>query len=168
MTTKRSKYSHPESLPSFRLQSSTLQTIGPEDYKQSKNLVLAFVDGPRCAICGQLINDLMSRYSEIRNLNAEILAILSPRGSTEVVQTRYKPPFPVLFDPDERAAAACFGADAVRRPTVIVTDRFGSIWLHQVPTESGDSLDVDEILEELRFIQMQCPECGIPDEPPLP
>jgi peroxiredoxin len=140
--------------------------VGPDDYRQHKNLIVVFVDGPRCPTCGRLINELISRYGEIRSLNGEVLAILSPKGSTEIVQTRYRPPFPLLFDPDERAATVCLGSNGVRRPAVIVADRFGTVWMYHHPKKVGEAVDVQKVVEELRFIQIQCPECGVPDSPP--
>jgi hypothetical protein len=72
--------------------------------------------------------------------------------------------FPVLIDRDARARrGAGIAPDAA---AVFVADRFGVVYRsdrlgrdHHFPVSR-------ELVSEVRFIGIQCPECGVPDVPP--
>jgi hypothetical protein len=50
-------------------------------------------------------------------------------------------------------------------PAILVADKFGGLWLRLVPARQDGNPDLARIFEQLRFIDIQCPECSVPDEP---
>jgi len=144
-------------LSGFRLQSAAGETLGPQDYKEKKNLVVVFFD-PRCAPCTDFLSDMAARYEDYTEMDAEVLAVGG--GSLdevrEVAASRGLP-YPVLADPDGHVRSRYSGVV----PAVFVADRFGEIRL--VRAEDGEHLpDQTAILDRLALIELECPECGVP------
>src|SRR5687768_13669270 len=84
-------------LPSFSLPGVNVPGhVSPWDYKQHKNLVLFFFHDRECAPCLQLLRELAHGYEEYRQLNAEILAIVSSElQDLSQLQHELQLPFPL-------------------------------------------------------------------------
>lgn len=48
---------------------------------------------------------------------------------------------------------------------LIIADRWGVVYFVQETTTLHDLPPVDEVIEWVRYLSMQCPECGVIDEP---
>ena len=72
-------------------------------------------------------------------------------------------PFPVLADVD---GAALRRMNVPRgRTALIIADRWGVVY-HSVEAETAADLpEEDEVVEWVRYLATQCPECGVPDDP---
>ena len=147
-----------EMLPDFRLESAGGGMLGPQDYKEKKNLVVVFFD-PACAPCGNFLSDVAARYDNYRDTNTEILAI--GEGSLDEVRdatSGRQLPFPVLADSDGHVLRKY--SDST--PAVFVADRFGEVRLVRSAEEGKHFPDQPTILSRLELIEFECPECGVP------
>lgn len=70
-------------------------------------------------------------------------------------------PFPVLLD----TTGATRGWAPVGEAAVVVADRFGVVYDQAHSRDANDLPDTAALIEWLRFLATQCPECGVPDEP---
>lgn len=157
-------------IPSFSLPAVNVSGhISPWDYKQHKNLVLIFFRDPGCAPCVRLLRELAASYEEYRQLNAEILAIVSSDlEQLNKLQHELELPFPLLSDPDAGVLNSYEEGSLVARPVfgVFITDRWGALFSKTVGSEM-DKLPADaEIRDWLSFIEIQCPECSPPERWP--
>lgn len=146
-----------ELLPGFRLKSVDGTLIGPQDYRERKNLVLVFFDID-CEPCGRFLEDAMHRYDDYLEQNAEILVIgNAPESDLRDLVKGLRLPFPVLSDPE----GVVLDEYSNGVPTVIVTDRYGEIKMVE-RMDNGKMLpNQDKILSQLDLIEMQCDECGV-------
>ncbi|MGH7445992.1 MAG: hypothetical protein ACRELT_00430 [Longimicrobiales bacterium] len=53
----------------------------------------------------------------------------------------------------------------IRDSALIIADRWGVVYFLQETTTFDDLPPVDEVIEWVRYLSMQCPECGVIDEP---
>lgn len=155
-------------LPDFELPSSGGKPVAPADFRNRRNLVLAFVGeyssehSPSSS--HSLLLDLARHYAEIVQENAEVLAIV--RGTTAQaahLRERYDLPYPVLADEDGRAHRAYGAVTLDGRATseaVYVAGRFGKVYLDSRATDTPSLPMWHGILGALRYIEAQCPECG--------
>src|SRR5438094_9318009 len=119
-------------LPSFSLPSVNVSgNVSPWDYKQHKNLVLILFREPACQPCLRLLRELAATYEEYRQLNAEILIIIS--GDLEQLtklQNDLQLPFPILADLDDVVLDSCADDGTGARPEfgVLITDRWRALF----------------------------------------
>ncbi|MDA8218873.1 MAG: redoxin domain-containing protein [Dehalococcoidales bacterium] len=158
-------------LPYFKLPSAQGKMIDPVQYKQRRNLLLVFVHDQACDACRNVLRAFAQHYDYYKEEEAEVLAIaaVSQEEARRMVDDLALP-FPVLADEDG-AVHRLYGAvasEATPGAAVYLADRFGEIrerWLagkteHTLPAQ-------EDVLEYLRFIGYQCPECGAPEWPPV-
>jgi len=72
-------------------------------------------------------------------------------------------PFPVLADPDGDVRRR-LGVPA-DRAALVIADRWGVVYNAVEADTARDLPPVDEVIEWVRYLATQCPECGVPDEP---
>lgn len=151
-------------IPSFELESTAGDRIGPGHFRQRKSLVLCFCPKADTPECRAVIEALEMEADEFQRMNAEILGIIG--GDLRQVQTLQsdgKPGFTLLMDPDRNAARKTLADD--EQPTIVVCDRFGAIWEQVRIAEITPKEAVDKTADTLAFMALQCPECGVPDRP---
>ena len=155
-------------LPSFSLPGVNVPgNISPWDYKQRKNLVLFFFHDRGCAQCLRLLRELAQSYEEYRQLNAEILAIVSSDlQDLSKLQHELQLPFPLLSDPGAAVFASYEEWRGSVRPAfgVFIADRWGALFMRTVGSDTERLPGDSEIRGWLSFIEIQCPEC-FPPEP---
>jgi len=90
-----------QTAPSFRLPSGQGTEIGPEDYRNKKNLIVWFTKGFACPFCRQQMTQLVRGYPQFQRHDAEVLeiAITTPPRARVYLQ-KFQLPFPYLCDPD--------------------------------------------------------------------
>jgi peroxiredoxin len=137
-------------LPAFCLPAASGETVWTGEFRGRRNLVLFLTHPPGCNACEQELRELDEALGELRQEEAEVLAVI-PGSAAEVreLKRRLALSLPLLIDADSPLDG---GAE------MVVTDRFGEIFAvtragkeHQLPTPA-------EIAGELAFIGMQCPE----------
>ncbi|HEY8469109.1 MAG TPA: hypothetical protein VIL18_05675 [Longimicrobiales bacterium] len=72
-------------------------------------------------------------------------------------------PFSVLADPDGEVRRR-LGVPA-DRAALVIADRWGVVYNAVEADTARDLPPVDEVIEWVRYLATQCPECGVPDEP---
>ncbi len=153
-------------LPDFRLISSAGDYIQLSDFRGRSNLVLLAVDDQPAT--AKLVSDIAARYSEIKNNEAEVLAIVhGSRNSAAELQRKENLPYLVLADDSGRLHRQLGAVDSNGRDSaaVYVTDRFAEVF-GVYRRSGGDPLpSVAEILKWLEFVNVQCPECEPPEWP---
>ncbi|MDP9072696.1 MAG: hypothetical protein M3N98_00745 [Actinomycetota bacterium] len=107
----------------------------------------------RCADCEAYLTDLSAVSEDLRQWATRVLVVV-PSDASEVAGCT------VLVDPDGAARARIGVAD--NDVAVIVADRYGAVY--QVDAAGADHcLPAPAALVELaKFIDIQCPECGVP------
>ncbi|HIC95105.1 TPA: hypothetical protein EYP12_00585 [Candidatus Bipolaricaulota bacterium] len=153
----------------FRLPSTEGRLLGPWEFKHRRNLVLLFL---READSSQrLLQALARRYLNLQALHAAVLVIVGgdEEGARDLHRRfRLELPFPFLLDPEDRVAPLCLGAEA-SRPALLLLDRYNALWARLEPEPQGEGepeAEVQEIEDWLEFIELQCPECDVPDRSP--
>jgi hypothetical protein len=152
-----------EILPGFILPDMDGSAGVLESYRARSNLAVVFTadvigEGPVSA----LLRELRWRVAELEAENAQVLVIAT---SLSIVAQRGPTLFPTLWDAGGHVHRAVGATDAAGRPApaVFVTDRFREIFAAYLPGRGAGLPGVKEILEWLVFINIQCPECGVPE-----
>lgn len=155
-----------ELLPAFTLAEGDGAAGFVERYRGRRNLVVVFgaelaVDGP----VARLLQQLRVRAAELTAELAQVLVIVT---SYHVAAQHLWMGFPTLLDNEGRIHRALGARDAAGRPApaVFVTDRFREIFAAYLPGRGSGLPDAQEILDWVVFINIQCPECGVPEWAP--
>lgn len=157
-----------DTLPSLELTNASGETVNTRSFYAKRNLVLFFLGSLQCDSCRRLLSALAGRYEEIRQEETEVLAVAP--GSREQVRKAAGEmglPFEMLVDGDGEAhrRVGAVNESGVPAATVLVVDRFEEVYEARYEREGHRLMDVDEIIQSLRFIEVQCPECGVPEWP---
>ncbi len=158
-----------EALPYFELPGSQNGPLSPWRFKGRRNLVLVFTGDDECEPCRQLLRGFAQRYRDFVAEEAEVLGVVPvSRSRAQQMAQTLGLPFPLLADEDGSVRlryGAQGGGDLVG--VVYVADRFGELHERWLVEPGQPSLPVaDEALARLRFLEIQCPECGAPEWPP--
>jgi peroxiredoxin len=153
-------------LRDFTLATSDGRPISVSDYRGRLNLVLIFTDAGNES--SSLLTDLTKQYPEVKEQEAEVLAIVQPtgkRGST--IEQHARLPFPVRVDHDNRLHNAFGATDAQGQAcaAAYITDRFAEVFAVYRRRDTQNLPKTKEILDWLEFINIQCPECEPPEWP---
>ena len=140
-------------------------TVHAWDFKQKKNLVIAFLDVD-CALCEQFIRTLIEHAVGLDEKEAvELLAFIKEPASS---LTNSLPSGIIAgVDVDSRGALGFLGEDGppmqeLRRRAVFVTDRHGEISAHWI-VGRHEFPRIEEILSSLNMVEIACEECGVSD-----
>jgi len=137
-----------------------------ERYRGRNNLVLIFAgDALGAGPTSALLEDLVARSAE---LAAEVTQVLVVVDSRAAVAPQGDPgPFPILVDSDAHLHRRVGATDAAGQPApaLFVTDRFREIYATYGSAEGSALPSAQEVMDWLGFINIQCPECGVPEWP---
>jgi peroxiredoxin len=101
-------------------------------------------------------------------MNTEILLIINcEEYAVKNLQQLLMMPFPLLSDGDDRISKQFLGTDTEHRPALFIIDRYGSIWNYYVTRSENIDIKLQKVMKWLEFIETQCPECDIKDEPEI-
>ena len=152
-----------ERFPQFTLPAIDGSVVPLESYRGRSNLVVVFAAdtiGERPVTT--LLEVLLSCTEELAMEAAQVFVIVTaPRIAAE----RGPRGLPTLLDNGGHIHRAVSATDAAGRPApaVFVTDRFREIFAAYLPGHRPGLPSAKEILEWLVFINIQCPECGVPE-----
>ena len=149
-------------IPPLSIHTSDERTVRAWDYKQKKNLVIAFLDTD-CAPCEEFLRALVTSAAALREEDAVALVVFleqPPRRLTDSLP----PGIIVGSDMPGNSARAFLGEDAFAsrgfvRGGVFVTDRYGELFA-QWTIERHKFPAVAEILAALDHVEMACDECS--------
>lgn len=157
-----------DTLPSLQLTDVNGETVNTRGFYGKRNLVLFFVGSLRRDACRGLLRALAERHDEIRGEESEVIAIVpGAREEARKAVDEMRLPFRVLVDTDGEAhrRVGAAGEDGGPVAAVLVVDRFDEVYEARYESEGHRLMDADAVVRSLRFIQVQCPECGAPEWP---
>jgi len=151
-------------VPPLTIHTPDGRTVRAWDYKQKKNLVIAFLDTD-CAPCEDFLRALVTNAAELRDKTAVALIVFLEQPTRRVTDS-LPPGIIVGADMPGNSARAFLGDDAFAsrgfvRGGVFVTDRYGELFA-QWTTERHKFPTIAEILAALDHVEMACDECSAP------
>ncbi|HEY6210316.1 MAG TPA: redoxin domain-containing protein [Gemmatimonadales bacterium] len=152
--------------PGFTLPDIDGSFVFLESYRGRTNLVVVFAGD----IMGEspvtvMLHQLAAQTAELTLEATQVLVAVTSRPAA--VRQRAPWGFPVLVDDGGHIHRSVGAIDAAGRPApaVFVTDRFREIFAAYLPGPGSTLPGAKEILDWLVFINIQCPECGVPEWP---
>jgi hypothetical protein len=155
-----------EVVPPLSARTPTDDAVHAWDFKQKKNLVIAFLHSG-CRACDGFLGELSRRAKGLAEREAVALAIFSemPWGATirdlpnEVL---------VAADTSGHSQSTYLGEDVLgpggqRLVGVFITDRYGELYTQWVGREPECLPRIDEVFEWLEQIELACDEDGVSD-----
>ena len=110
-----------------------------------------------CESCRTYLRRLTRRHDDINEWDGRV-AVLLPHGlaAAEKLRSDLELPFPVLADADGEVAVRT----GVQGGGMIIADQWGEIFFEAAGGPEVHSFPaVDEVVEWLRYLAIQCPEC---------
>ncbi len=152
-------------LRDFQLPAVSGGQVHLSEYWGRFNLILVFAAECAGAVVG-LLSEIAHRYPKCVEEQAQVLVIFA--GTKTEAEERLAPmqlPFPVLVDVDGSVhrTVCAVEPDGGPSPAVYVTDRYGEIFAVFPTPGRRTSPNVNDLLEWLEFINIQCPECFPPE-----
>jgi hypothetical protein len=151
-------------IPPLTIHTSDGHTVRAWDYKQKKNLIIAFLDTD-CAPCEEFLRALTANAAALRGKDAVALLIFLEQPARYLTDSL---PAGIIVGSDisGRSARAFLGEDAFAsggfvRGGVFVTDRYGELFA-QWTIERHKFPAIAQILAALDHAQMACDECSTP------
>ena len=154
-------------IPPLTIRNSHGPLVSAWDYKQKRNLIIAFLD-EGCSTCERFVKSLIAYAEDFRQREAVALLVFPQEpGSAECSAL----PAEIIAgtDVDGSGIQRYLGENALStrgqvRKGIFITDRYGELydlwWIegHGFPT-------IEQILSSLDAIELICDECGAPYEP---
>ncbi len=159
-----------ERMPNLTLTSSQGQRVQIEAYRHQSNLVAAFLFGAADEPNNRLLDELAKRIGDFRVEDATILAVVKAEAEGATQRQRGQSlPFPLLMAEEDGALTQAGIASEEETAALYVLDRYGQIYaVKHLPAEAAPAVVgevVDDLIAWLRFVNVQCPECGVPEWP---
>ncbi|MGH7530335.1 MAG: hypothetical protein ACREMN_08140 [Gemmatimonadales bacterium] len=155
-----------QNLPGFTLPGADGGSVSLEGYRGRTNLVLLFAgDQLEESPLAVMLDELVARTEELTSEAAQVLVLVTSRPTPVPQRGRWA--LPVLVDDGARIHRMVGATDAAGRPAsaVLITDRFREIFATYLLGLGSTLPGAKEILDWLVFINIQCPECGVPEWP---
>ncbi len=151
-------------IPALTAHTPAGQTVRAWDYKQKKNLVVAFVH-VGCAGCTRFIASLARHAAELAECEAVALVVF-PEPPPASLRENLPAQIVVAADVSGRSQRAYLGDDAFgpagqELVGVFVADRYGELYAQWVSRGEEGLPGVAEVSDWLRQIQVACEECGV-------
>ncbi len=150
-------------IPPLTARTPTGQTMRAWDFKQKKNLVIAFLHAG-CARCQDFFEKLAGHAAELAEREAVALVVFPEPPA--LASASLPPQVIVAADMTGRSERAYLGEDALgpagqERVGVFVADRYGELYAQWVAREEAGLPGVAEVLDWLGQVQVVCEECGV-------
>ena len=155
-----------EIFPGATLQDIDGSAIVLESYRGQTNLVVVCAaDKMEERPVSVLLEELAARKDELTSEAAQVLVAVTSRPAAAPERGRLA--FPVLVDEGSYLHLSVGATDATGRPApaVFVTDRFREIFAAYLTGRGSALPGAKDVLDWLVFINIQCPECGVPEWP---
>ncbi len=154
--TSEHMHAHGSLIPTFDLISIGGKKYSPWDYKEKQGLVIVFFDPAKSSDL-EALSEINSRYHEITDENAEVLAVGSGPGEQLnecITCMNFK--FPILSDVNGEAAVVYGATESM----IYVADKFGELKL-QAPVSGDLDATLVKVIDVLDLTELECPECGV-------
>jgi peroxiredoxin len=152
-------------IPPLTLHAADGRTVRAWDFKQKKNLVIAFLHH-ECPRCEEFLRQLSANASLWKENEAVVLAAVLAQPSRALTDSLSESVI-VGVDPSGRAATAYLGKDALApaglaKLGVFQTDRYGELAAIWNVTSDHKFPNVAEIAASLELTEMSCDACTNP------
>lgn len=122
--------------------------------------ILLLTHAPDCTACERYLRKITRRAAEISTWDGRLLVVVpGSAGESGALAGDDPPGARVLADPGQRVARQL----GLRGAAVVIADEWGEIYF---AADSGAEHELpapEEIVEWVRFISIQCPECEQPE-----
>jgi peroxiredoxin len=148
-------------LPNFHLSDLHGNTISLSSYRRRSNLVVLFSGEPVTFAFTNLLDKLAEEYDGLDEHEAQALAVLTvPHAEADSQREWTKDPFPVLIDPGNDVHREAGAVDETGHPafTIAILDRYGVIYASYQVNNNTSPPSVQEMMEWLAYIELQCDE----------
>jgi hypothetical protein len=155
MSTERDRLTNPERrLPDLDLPSIPGGEPRPIRTPGRRSPVLVLAHGPDCVACNEFIRQLHGEKEALQEWDGKVVVV---RPAVEAGSPTWPAAelFPEVADPERRLTAAA----AVGPPAVVVADQWGQIHLAREAGDEHAFPTVSELVSELRYLSIRCPEC---------
>ncbi len=153
-----------EMLPDIMSRTTGGDQISLGQYRARRNLVVVLSGGDEGdTVVSGLLAALAGSRTAIAKEDAEVL-VVRPSSADKTLSDGAHP-FVTIMDQDGQYHR-CVGAidpGGLPVPAVFVTDRYREIYHAFRPTDPGWPPDADDVESWLVFMNIQCPECGVPE-----
>jgi len=152
-------------IPPLTLHATNGRIVRAWDFKQKKNLVIAFLH-PECPRCEEFLRQLSASALLWKENEAVVLAAVLAQPSRALADSSHESVI-VGVDPSGRAAIAYLGKDALA-PTglthlgIFQTDRYGELAASWIVTSDHNFPNVADIAASLVLTEMSCDACTTP------
>jgi peroxiredoxin len=152
-------------IPPLTARSTAGQAVRAGDFKQKRNLVIAFLDA-NCPRCHAFLGKLAVRAAEFAEREAVALVVYAEPPAAALTGENLPAQVLVAVDMSGRSLGAylgeeVFGPDGLERVGVFVADRYGELYAQWIARGEDHLPGVAELLEWLEQIQVASEECGV-------
>lgn len=151
-----------EVIPPLTLRTPSGRILQAWDFKQKRNLVIAFLHAD-CQPCADFLARLDARAGDMEALEAVVLAVF-PEPPPAAIEYSLSARIIAGADVSGRSARAYLGEDAFslrERLGVFVADRYGELYVRWGASHEEGLPGIGEILGWLGKIELVCEECGV-------
>lgn len=156
-----------DTLPPLELETQAGEPF-PVRTRARRTRVLVAGHGAGCEACRRYAERLAEAAAEFGRWDGEAIVVAGPGGGGEPGAPRAAggaavegSSRPALRDPEGAARRRLDVPED--RVALLVADRFGEVFLREEADEADALPEPDAVLEWLRYLATQCPECGVPD-----
>lgn len=137
---------------------------GIRNWRQARDASVIYLPHPApCDGCEAAMLDLVGAKEQLDLWAARPVLVLRDAPAALGLPATLAP-F-VALDPDGRTRRACgLTADDA---ALLIADRFGEVWESQAVGDDHAAPTHEQVISAVRYIAIQCPECGTPDSPAL-
>ena len=152
-------------LPVLSLHVSDGRIVRGWDFKQKKNLIIAFLHND-CALCAEFLRHMALRSMTWRENDAVVLAATLAQPSRVLAESA-KEDVIVGVDLSGRAALEFLGKQSLGpsdlvRPAVFLSDRYGELAAMWEVNGDHNFPEAGEIAKHLQHAEMSCDSCANP------
>ncbi len=151
-------------IPPLTARTAAGKIVRAWDYKQKKNLVIAFLHAD-CQCCEAFLGKLAAHAAELAEREALALVVFAAAPQAQESENISAQ---VLVAADISGRSQCaylgeetFGPAGQERVGVFVADRYGELYAQWTARNEDDLPGVRELLGWLGQIQVACEECGV-------
>ena len=151
-------------IPPLTARTTAGQTVRAWDYKQKRNLVIAFLHAG-CRGYEEFLAKLATRAAELTEGEAAALVVF-PQPPPAALSESLPAQMIIASDITGRSqrvflGSAAFGPAGQERVGVFVADRYGELYAQWAGQTENELPGVEDVLRWLAQIQVACEECGI-------
>lgn len=127
----------------------------PFDLRPSRGpRVFVTLHGPGCGDCLRYLEEIVTAREPVESWGGDVV-VLSPAAADTDDAALTGSPFPVLKDPEQVLS--------IGRPAVVIADRWGEVYHASASEATHDPVAPEEVVEWVKFVAIQCPECEGPE-----